>query len=77
MSVSEITDDIGVSQPTISHHLAILRQMGLVKVRQEGRQTCYTLNQERVVACCGRLMQTFAPEETATQELAEHLNPEP
>jgi DNA-binding transcriptional ArsR family regulator len=77
MSVGDITERIGVAQPTVSHHLAILRQIGLVNVRQEGRQTYYTLNQERMVACCGRLMLTFAPEEAATQGLADHLNPEP
>ncbi len=44
-SVGEITDEIGVAQPTVSHHLAILRDAGLVNVREEGRQTFYTLNQ--------------------------------
>ncbi len=68
-SVSEITDKMGVAQPTVSHHLAILREAGLVDVREEGRQTFYSLNQDRVVYCCGQLMSTFAPEEEATQEI--------
>ena len=65
-SVNEIVEEIGVSQPTVSHHLAILRETGLVDVRHEGKQTFYTLNQSRVVFCCGQLMATFAPEEKAT-----------
>ncbi len=69
MSVGEITEKIGVAQPTVSHHLAILREAGLVDVREEGRQTFYTLNQDRVVSCCGQIMTAFAPEEDATQEL--------
>jgi ArsR family transcriptional regulator len=68
-SVSEIVDKVGVSQPTVSHHLAILREAGLVNVREEGKQTFYTLNQERVVACCGQLMGKFAPESAATENL--------
>jgi len=66
LSVNEIVEQINVSQPTVSHHLAILRETGLVDVREEGKQTFYSLNQERVAFCCGQLMIRFAPEtETA------------
>lgn len=51
-----------VSQPTVSHHLAVLREAGLVHVRRDGRQVYYSLNQDKVALCCGRLMQNFAPE---------------
>ena len=44
LSVSDIVDAVGVSQPTVSHHLAILREAGLVNVRSEGKQTFYSLN---------------------------------
>ncbi len=67
MSVGEIVDKVGVSQPTVSHHLAILREAGLVNIREEGKQTFYTLNQNRVVSCCGQLMLKFAPEQEATE----------
>ena len=68
-SVGEITEEIQVAQPTVSHHLAILREAGLVEVREEGRQTFYTLNQERVLVCCGQVMAAFAPEQAATREI--------
>ena len=67
LSVSEIVEKVGVSQPTVSHHLAILRDAGLVDIREEGKQTFYTLNQECVAICCGQLMLKFAPEEKATE----------
>jgi len=60
-NVGEIVEHVGMTQPTVSHHLAILRDAGLVHIRHEGKQTFYALNQERVVSCCGRLMQVFAP----------------
>jgi DNA-binding transcriptional ArsR family regulator len=72
-SVSEIVEQTGVSQPTVSHHLAILRDAGLVTVRPEGRQTFYTLNQQQVAVCCGQLMQTFAPESAATVAIKDIL----
>ena len=66
LSVSEIVEKLNVTQPTVSHHLALLREAGLVRVREEGKLTFYTLNQERVAACCGRLVLKLAPEtETA------------
>ena len=70
LSVSEIVEKIGYSQPTISHHLAILRDAGLVDVREEGKQTFYTLNQERIAVCCGKIMIKFAPETESTKKIA-------
>ena len=61
-SVGTLADEVGMTQPTVSHHLAILREAGLVSARHEGKQTFYSLNQERVVSCCGQIMQVFAPE---------------
>jgi len=66
LSVSEIVEKIGYSQPTISHHLAILRDAGLVDIREEGKQTFYTLNQDRIAVCCGQIMLKFAPESETT-----------
>ena len=66
LSVNEIVEKVGFSQPTISHHLAILREAGLVDVREEGKQTFYTLNQERIAVCCGQIMLKFAPESETT-----------
>jgi ArsR family transcriptional regulator len=63
LCVNDIVDRIGdISQPTISHHLGILREAELVNTRREGKQVFYTLNQEMVANCCGTLLQTFAPE---------------
>src|SRR5574342_1316072 len=72
LSVNEIVEKVGFSQPTISHHLAILRDAGLVNIREEGKQTFYTLNQERIAVCCGQLMIKFAPE-TETAETVKKL----
>jgi DNA-binding transcriptional ArsR family regulator len=64
LSVNDVVDKLGgkVNQPTVSHHLKKLEEVGLVSVRQEGRQRFYTLNQAQVTVCCGVLMRVFAPE---------------
>jgi len=73
LSVSEIVEKLDVTQPTVSHHLAILREAGLVHVREEGKQTYYSLNQDRVAMCCGQLMVKFAPESKATEKLIKRI----
>jgi len=69
-SVGELVDRVDVGQPTVSHHLQVLRQAGLVRSRRQGRQTFYKLNQENVVRCCGRLVADFAPETPAASQLS-------
>ncbi len=73
LSVSEIVEKTHVTQPTVSHHLAILRDAELVNIREEGKQTFYSLNQDRMVACCGQLMIKFAPETKATERLVKTI----
>lgn len=41
-TVGALTSQAGVSQPAVSKHLALLRQAGLVRDRQDGRQTHYS-----------------------------------
>jgi DNA-binding transcriptional ArsR family regulator len=40
-TVTALTARAGVSQPAVSKHLGILKQAGLVRDRQDGRQTHY------------------------------------
>lgn len=69
-SVNEIVALVQVSQPTVSHHLSVLREAGLVEIKEEGKHSYYTLNQEAVAQCCGQLLVTFAPESQAANQLA-------
>jgi ArsR family transcriptional regulator len=75
MNVNQIVDSVDVSQPTVSHHLAILREANLVQVRHEGKNSYYMLNQERVAMCCGMLISTFAPNSETAEQLKVLNNP--
>ncbi len=60
--VSDLVEELGdVSQPTVSHHLQILKSAGLVGARRDGKQVYYTLRQEPIAQCCGVIVQQFAP----------------
>jgi ArsR family transcriptional regulator len=61
--VGDIVDAFDMSQPSISHHLNVLKQFGLVTSRKEGRLVFYALNRDNVVECCGRLMAKFDADE--------------
>ena len=52
MSVNDIADAVGLSQPTVSRHLAILREADVVIDRREGQQVYYSLNKDSVETCC-------------------------
>jgi DNA-binding transcriptional ArsR family regulator len=42
--VNDLVSRIGLTQPQVSKHLKVLREVGLVSVRDEGRQRMYRLN---------------------------------
>jgi ArsR family transcriptional regulator len=54
--VNDLVAHLGLSQPTVSHHLTILKNLGLVSRRKEGKHVYYAANQDNVVECCGMLI---------------------
>ena len=69
VAVNDIVEQLNVTQPTVSHHLAVLREAGLVDAREQGKQTFYHLNQKRITDCCSLLMVQFAPEDELTRQV--------
>lgn len=43
-SVNELVRLLGLSQPLVSKHLRVLREVGVVDVREEGRRRLYRLD---------------------------------
>ncbi len=52
MTVNEVVKEIGLSQPTISRHLAVLREADVVVSRRNGQQVIYSLNKDSIRVCC-------------------------
>lgn len=40
LCVSDLEKHLGLTQPTITHHLQVLRQAGLIRTRKIGRWVC-------------------------------------
>ncbi|WP_152360611.1 ArsR/SmtB family transcription factor [Microlunatus speluncae] len=55
-----LVDDTGAKQPTISHHLKVLREAGLVESEPYGRYTYYRLNPELLETAADQLSELAA-----------------
>jgi DNA-binding transcriptional ArsR family regulator len=44
--VNELVDELGLGQPQVSKHLRVLREVGAVTARSDGRRRLYRLNAE-------------------------------
>ncbi|MCJ7703064.1 MAG: metalloregulator ArsR/SmtB family transcription factor [Anaerolineales bacterium] len=64
ISVNDIVAKLEVAQPTVSHHLKILRQAGLVKSERRGKQIMYSIDQERLARGCCQVAENFAPDQS-------------
>lgn len=47
-AVGEIVAELGLGQPSISKHLRVLRDVGLVRARRDGRHVLYQTNAEAI-----------------------------
>lgn len=48
LTVGDLVESTGFTQPNVSNHLACLRDCGLVTARQQGRFVYYSLSDDRV-----------------------------
>ncbi len=46
LNVSKLTEELKLTQPTVTHHLNILRSVDAVKSTDSGRERIYTLNRD-------------------------------
>lgn len=59
MCVSDICAHFKMRQPSISHHLDMLKRAGLVRCEKRGREVYYQLDGKAIVECCGRQLRAF------------------
>jgi ArsR family transcriptional regulator len=49
MNVTELTNELGIPQPTTSRHLKVLRERGLVYTERQGTVITYHLADQRII----------------------------
>ncbi|WP_437583819.1 ArsR/SmtB family transcription factor [Paramicrobacterium sp. CJ85] len=78
-SVSEIVTQLGLSQPTVSKHLKVLREAGLAAVREEGQHRYYSLDSAPLEAVEDWLIPFLGidfDEHDLSSEIEAHLPPQ-
>jgi DNA-binding transcriptional ArsR family regulator len=53
VEVGRIAADLGISQPNVSQHLAVMRSTGMVEAERNGREVLYRLSDPEIVPACG------------------------
>lgn len=64
LCVSDIEEELGIVQPTLSQQLTVLRDEALVSTRREGKNIYYQLSSPRVMAVIKVLYNEFCKKET-------------
>lgn len=73
-NVSELADELGISQPTASRHLNLLRERGLVTAKREGQSVINSLADERIINALDLLREVLASNLQSQVALAESVN---
>jgi len=50
--VNRLAEAIGISQPNVSQHLAVLRAGGIVEAERDGREMRYRLSDPEIIVAC-------------------------
>ncbi len=72
-SVNILAQTMGLSQNTLSRHLAVLRHYGLVIAQRNGQENIYQLANPRIVVICGLLHQILTEQLTHQGNLSNKL----
>src|SRR5271155_4121541 len=67
-AAGEIAADFPISGPSISRHLGVLKNAGLVEERREANRIYYSLVEERLAVCVGQFPSTVCPEQIVLRQ---------
>ena len=73
-NVSELAEELGISQPTASRHLNLLRERGLVTAKREGQSVVNTLADERIIQALDLLREVLASNLQSQAALVESVS---
>lgn len=69
LAAGEIAARFQATGPTISRHLSVLRQAGLVSERRDANRILYSLVGERLALSVGDFLSTVCPEQIVLREV--------
>ncbi|MCS6994764.1 MAG: metalloregulator ArsR/SmtB family transcription factor [Anaerolineales bacterium] len=72
-NVTELTQELNIPQPTVSRHLKILRERGLVRPNRQGVVIQYELNDRRLIQALDLLRSVLRDRLTYRANLMEEI----
>ena len=69
LAAGEIASRFNNSGPTISRHLSVLRQAGLIEERRDANRILYSLVSDRLALSVGDFLSTVCPEQIVLREV--------
>ena len=73
LNVTEITNELGIPQPTTSRHLKVLRERGLVYTERQGTVITYYLADKRIIEALDLLRSAMRDRMTQRANLINEL----
>ncbi|TAK13326.1 MAG: ArsR family transcriptional regulator [Anaerolineae bacterium] len=74
LNVGELAAQLNIPQPTISRHLKVLRERGMVASKREGPAVVYRLGDDRVIQALDLLRTMMADTLKSQLALAENID---
>jgi len=68
LTAGEIASRFTISAPSISRHLSVLKNAGLVVERRDANRIHYSLVQERLAVCVGQFLSAVCPEQIVLRQ---------
>ena len=68
MTVTELTEQLSLSRPAVSHHLKLLLDSGLVRVTKNGKERIYSLCMDNAIKLLKDLLASIEDDKNMTPE---------
>jgi DNA-binding transcriptional ArsR family regulator len=68
MCAGEIVEMFTISGPSVSRHLSVLKDAGLINERRDGTSIIYSLNAENLALCLSEFISSVCPTEMIERE---------
>src|ERR1700710_1409597 len=75
LAAGDIASRFPASGPTISRHLSVLRNAGLVTERRDGNRILYSVVGDRLALSVGNFLSTVCPEQIVLREVRKRSKP--
>jgi DNA-binding transcriptional ArsR family regulator len=68
LTAGDIASRFAISAPSVSRHLGVLRNAGLINERRDANRIFYSLVEERLALCVGQFLSVVCPEQIVLRQ---------